>query len=1040
MQRMIEAVMRRSILVVIAVLLILGWGAVSAYQMERDYLPPINNTTLMISVRADNYQADQVKESIAGIIDQAIKNVNGLQSVETNSFNGGMLCSLSFPYQFDMEKAEGEVSQVLAGLNFPSGVQKPLVTRVSTSSFPIMQLSIVGQSPQVDENSLRTSLQNLAASQLKTVPGVAAIRITGGGQKGYAVTIRTKDLAKHGLTLDDVKQSLMSMNTDWPQGKMVSNQIMVPVRVSGWAPTLGDLKEIGIHGKDGSITPLAAVADVCPSLIDEQTVSRTDGKPSVVLDVLKQPSANITEVARQVHQRMQELRGELPNGVQLSVQFDQAADVQSSLRGLIREGLWGCLFSMLSVLLFLRNVRSTVLIALSLPICLLAAAAVLKEMGISLNILTVSGLVVAMGRVVDDSIVIIDNIHRKIEASDVGEARFYRLGAAVEEMMPAIISSTATTICVFLPITLVGGLVQASFSVFAWAVVIALIVSLLVSLFVVPVFAQLWWGQKLQGSSKMVLEPYVRRVLHWAIFQRKWVVGLSIVIFAGTLVLAAFLPVNVLPASGPRTISIQVSLPEGSSPAAVNSEVKRVENLLKKEPQIETFSSSYGSSLIPHFDDVFDDGGGWIQSAMEANLSVKVKQNVDLNAYTAQLQNELRSFPSDAIFTVSNQNISGDDSQLKVVLSGADAQTLDHAARIIRSKLQLVPSLSAEGAENERAENSSYHLVLNRNKIKETGVKTEDILNRIQPYMSQGLRLDIAAGDHQDPIVLNTDLSAASRPGKDIFTLFGNETFQTKDGKTVKLQQLLSPAPGSTLPVYRERDGKPISVVTANITTPDVERVTKQAERVLTGVSLPKGVSYTIGGISQQEEQMIVDIAIALSISTLLVLFIVSTVFRGWKALVSVLVCIPLLLIGSVWGMVLFGKEWNLAAFIGLLMLVGIVVTNGIVLVDKIERNIKSGMLPKEAIMQGTLSRVRPVLMTAFTTILTLLPLASSNRADSVISQTLGIVVVGGMLSSTLISLVFIPILYDWMYKSPLAQPEKGVPVFERNRDIQTMP
>jgi hydrophobic/amphiphilic exporter-1 (mainly G- bacteria), HAE1 family len=356
----------------------------------------------------------------------------------------------------------------------------------------------------------------------------------------------------------------------------------------------------------------------------------------------------------------------------------------------------------------------------------------------------------------------------------------------------------------------------------------------------------------------------------------------------------------------------------------------------------------------------------------------------------------------------------------------------------IGSKLQLVPDLNVEGAENEREENSSYHLVLNRDKIKETGVKTEDIISRIQPYLSQGVRLDAALGDQHFPFIMNTDVrSAASQPGKDMFALLGNETFRTKEGKTTKLQQPLSPASVSTLSVYRERDGKPISIVTANITTPDVEKATKQSERVLEGVSLPKGVSYSIGGISQQMEQMIVDMAIALSISTLLVLFIVSTVFRGWKAPVSVLVCIPLLLIGSVWGMVLFGMEWNLAAFIGVLMLVGIVVTNGIVPVDKIERNIRSGMMPKEAILQGTLSRVRPVLMTAFTTILTLLPLALSSRTDSVISQTLGIVVVGGMLSSTLISLLFIPILYDWLYKSSFSQGVKRVPVLNRTRILR---
>ncbi|NHW35587.1 efflux RND transporter permease subunit [Paenibacillus aceris] len=1016
MQPMIEAVMKRSFLVVVSILLILGWGGMSAYKMEHDYLPPINNSTLMISVRADNYQAAQVKASLAGVMEQAVSNMNGLESVETSSFNGGLLCSLYFPFQYDMDKAEDEVTQAMSGLTFPSGVDKPLVTRVSTSSFPMMRISLAGQSDQTDENGLRTSLQKELVNQLKSVPGVSEIRVTGGGNNGFAVTIRMKDLEKMGFTLDDVKRSLASSGTDFPQGKIVSSQMTIPVRVTGWGVSAQDLGETRIQGSDGKTIPLSAVAEVSPSMVDLQTISRMDGKPSVILDVLKSPSSNITDVSKRVHQRIHELQGTLPSGIQLSIPFDHAEDIQASLKGLIREGLLGCLFSMLSVLLFLRNVRATVLIAISLPICLLATTALLKGMGISLNILTVSGLVVAMGRVVDDSIVIVDNMYRRIQESD-RKVYLHHLAGAVREMLPAIVSSTATTIVVFLPILLVGGIVQSSFASFAWTVVIALIVSLLVSIVVIPALAHLWWKDFRMNAR--TAEPLVNRILQWAFPRKKWVVGLVVVIFIGTIAQAIFLPVNFLPASGPGAISIKVALPEKSSGQAVDIEVKRVEDLLKSDPQIATFSATIGSSFIPMFDDVFDEGGGWIQSSKEANLIANLEANANLDTVVTELNKKLWNLDSAARFTVTNRNIAGDDSLLKIVITGASANELDTVALKIRNKLAFVPGLSVEGAENDTESGPAYHLALNEDQIKRNGIKVEDILNRIQPYVSQGTRIYTAVGDQRIPLIINTDLDTTSKQsGKDVLALLSGETFQSKDGHTISLKQLTSLAPNNELSVYRDRDGQPFAVVTANIVSNDVEKVTSQTQSLLEELTLPRGVSYSFGGISGQVQQMIMEMAIALSISVILVLLIVSTVFRGWKAPLSVLVCIPLSVIGSVWGLVVFGMQWNLAAFIGILMLVGIVVTNGIVLVDKIERNMASGMIPEEAILQGTMSRVRPILMTAFTTILTLLPLALSSRTDTVISQTLGVVVVGGMLSSTFISLIVIPVIYKWMHKN----------------------
>jgi multidrug efflux pump subunit AcrB len=1032
LRRLIEASMNRTILIITCIVIILVWGAISAYQMQRDYLPPINNPTLLVTVHAQDFQAGQIKAAVLGPIEQSVQKVNGLETLETNSFDGGLMISLNFPMNYDMSRAESDVANVLDRVSLPVGVDKPSLTRISTSSFPIMRLSLTSPSGKVDENTLRTTVQAQVTHELKGLPGVSDVRVTGSGISGYVLSIRMADLRKNGLTLDNVKQSLAGIQSTWVQGKITNSQVSIPLQAAGWTLNEKDLNQLPVRSADGHTVSLSDIADLSKSMLDLHTVSRTDGSASVVFDVLKTPSSNITEVSKKISTRIQDIPGIQSGDIRLSVLFDQGEKVTSALNGLLKEGLLGCLLSMICVFLFFRNIRSTALIALSLPICLMATTGLLKAMGISLNILTVSGLIVAMGRVIDDTIVILDNIYRKTHELRA-KVTSVLLAEAVREMIPAIVSSTATTIAVYIPIAVIGGMISAAFSGFAWSVVIALLTSLLVAMFVVPTLYHVWHRGRTDDSA-VSIEPVSHRVLSWA-FQRKRRISVAFsLVFLIAATGAFFLPVNFLPAARSGQINVQLEFPEGTSLTQVDATVKRMEQTLKSNANITTFSSVLGSSFTPQFDDVFDAGGGWIQSDNVANIAVSINKSSDIKSVMVMLEQQLANLSGSAICTVTNQNISGDDSQMKINLSGADALTLDQTAKIIRSKLQVVQGLSVAGSANDKEGPPRFQISINRAVLEQTGVPAGEVYNRIRTYLSEGTRMDVKPGNQESiPFAIHTDLltkignsSATTDPRTEILTLLGKETFKGKDGRDIRMDELASLSPGNGPTVIREREGRPFTVVTANITSRDVEKVTGQVKETIDHLVLPSGVQYSINGISAQVNQMMLEMGLALSVSTVLVLFILSIVFRGWRAPLTVLFCIPLAFIGSIIGMLLSGGEWNLASLVGLLMLSGIVATNGIVLVDKIERNLASGMIPNEAILQGTASRVRPVLMTAVTTILTLFPLCFSGSSDTVVSQSLGIVVVCGMISSTAISLLAIPILYEWMHSHRPLKVGKG--------------
>ena len=1022
MKRLIDATLKRSILIVTFIALLLVWGGMSAWQIQRDYLPPLNNSTLNITVRADHYQAGDIKAAIANPIQQAVSVVDGLEDVETNSFNGGCLISLNFPMTYDMVTAEAQVTRVIEGVSLPSDVQKPLVTRLSTDSLPIMRMVLMSSSQDITENTLRTSIQSDVVAALKTVPGVKNVVVTGGGSSGYAVTIRMADLKRAGLSLDDIKQSLEENYTTELEGTVSNQQVSIPVQVSGWETNAQDLSQLKIHRQDGKSIPLSNVATISNSIVNQQTISRTNEVPSVIIDVMKTPSTNITDLTERINSKLKEIPEIKNKDAKLAILLDQGKQVNSSLQGLIKEGLLGCLFSMISVFLFFRKVRSTLLIAISLPICLLVTTGILKTVGISLNILTASGLIVAMGRVVDDSIVILDNMNRKVQEGKEKSGIQY-LSMAVSEMIPAIVSSTATTVAVYVPIALIGGMVSSAFSGFSWSVVIALVISLFVSILVVPAFYNYFW----KGQPRSVedhLEPISQKIFNWGFKRKKWVVITTALLFLLSAAGAAFLPVNFLPSTNPKgQIGVQVEMPQTTSLSEVDAEAKRVEGLLKNNQKVEVFSAGLGSSFTPQSDDVFDEGGGWIQKPNVANLAVTIKPGTVINDFILQLQEQLDSLSSKAIYTVTNQNLAGDDSQLKINLTGSDSHTLEYVAGTIANQLQVIPGLAVEGLVDQEDQVSQYKITLNRKSIELNGIKLKDVLNRIQLYTAEGSNGSISIDQKQYPIEFHSDIASRASGNtignnlSQLFTLMGKETFLNNKGKEIKLSQLATLSPSADPSVFQEKDGKPFAVVTANITSNDISKVTKHVETTLRNIPMPEHVKYSFAGAPEQVNEMIYEMAIALSFSILLVLIIISTVFRGWKAPLSVLMCIPLSFTGSVIGLFICGKQWNLAALVGLLMLTGIVVTNGIVLVDKIERNIKRGMEAEEAILKGTLSRVRPILTTAVTTILTLIPLALSSSTDTVISQTLGIVVVGGLISSTISSLLLIPIVYQWLHR-----------------------
>ncbi|MGE6257005.1 efflux RND transporter permease subunit [Heyndrickxia sporothermodurans] len=1013
MEKLISTLKQRLMLLTVIILLIFVWGFYSASQLKKEYLPQINNSTLMITMKTSGLIDETKKEQLMKEMVRNLKEVESLQTIESTIYPQGLFLSLTFPQNIKMDEAEKNVKSSLQMLDLPLDASKPEISRIDSNAFPFLQISLTSKTGKDVEAMNAENIQK----QLEQISGMKKIESKGNGKTGYVVTLNNNKLLSYGLTFDDVKTVMENNAAEWPQGKIQTKNLQLLLNVEGSPQDQIQLENIILKKENGNPILLKDVADIQKSFIQVETIARTNAKPSVLLNLYKTQASDITKMSEKVQTELKQIQKSNPD-ININVLTDQGEAVSHAINGLWKEGALGALFSVLCVFIFFREWRSTLAILFTLPICFLATVSILQWMGVTLNLLTASGLIVSMGRVVDDSIVVLDNMYRKIEQN--GKYSLSVLSSAVKEMIPAVVSSTLTTIAVYLPLTMTGTMIGDAFFGFAWAVTISLLCSLLFSLIVLPPYAAYTWERRYTPNAPKT-EQWFKPILERLWKKRKMLFTGLCVALVLSLVGSFFIPLNVLPRSHAKDLNIQIESEEGSTIEQMNSEVRELESLLAKHKDIQSFTSSIGSSFTPTFDDVFDQAGGWIEQPNVANVYVTPKQGVNMDDLMAKINDDMKRLSTKAIYTVSNQQIAGDDSRVRLILSGGDQNELMKAANVVKNKMQTIKGLQIYG-EGEQGEQVRFTVELDEEKISNLGLDKEIILAKVAALLDKQENLQIINTGSMIPVQLHkpSDVSLTysqgSDPSNELLLQIGRLSFKNNNGKKIYLYDIakLNVNKNTTI---SEKNGEQIAIITGNILTEDIGGVTKQMKEMINKLDLPKGVYVQFGGIPEQVQQMIWSISFAGVISILFVLLIITSVFKGIRGPIAVLSSLPFALIGSVVFLFIFRQSWNLGALAGLVMLIGIVVTNGIVLVDRMERLRRKGKDLYTVVIQGTASRIRPVLMTAATTVFTLLPLAFSGQSDTLISQSLGLVVVGGLITSTLTSLLVIPVLYYWMWK-----------------------
>jgi multidrug efflux pump subunit AcrB len=1170
-------------------LAIIVFGVLATLNLKQELLPSIQVPTAIVTARYPGVSPQIVADDVSTPLERALTGVSGVTKVESTSTNGLATITVEWEYGLDADTVVGDIRNAVDGIapTLPDQVETEVITG-STDDIPVLLLAVASDAP-LDEAGRQ--VENVAVPELSGIDGVRSVTVTGLETTQLLVTLRPPDLRKHDVTAQAVTQTVQGQATITPAGSSFDRDLELAVEVGTSTNTVQQFQALQVPTPDGPVA-LSAVADVKVDSIESTSIARADGRPALSVAVLKDTDADAVEISHSVRARIASLEQTLGNNTTITVIFDQAPLIEQSIEDLAVEGLLGLTFAVLVILGFLFSVRATLVTAISIPLSLLIAMIGLQLAEYSLNIFTLAALTVAVGRVVDDSIVVVENIKRR--ATGHPTLTTGDILASVKEVASAVTASTLTTVTVFAPVAIVSGVVGELFRPFAITVAVALGASLLVSMTIVPVLAY-WFlraGRNQQPAAQTAgegdaapadaethtaEETKVTRlqrgylpILHFGLRQPFITLGAALVVFIATLGAATFLKTDFLGSvTDQTTLAIQQKLPPGTRLSATSAAAEQVESILQADPQVKSYLTTIGGSLVP----------GAPRDTNTAEFTVLLVEGARADALRPQLQQKMTELDAGEI-TVTMTNNEGTSNDLTVTISSENTTDLQTGAKRIEQELETIPGLG-EISSNLEEQRKLLRVNVDKRKAASLGFTQAEVGQAVSSALRgtpvgavtiEGEQRDIvvrgeAADDPSPSDIGNIELpvsqlqqqkaqdKAADQLAdkqkaladeqqrqaeeatadqkaslRDQRTTLENNRVDTVDELSKTRRQLADsrrqlarlranpPQTNPTVPpvpvtadalaqqqwqqqvaqqtaavtqteqgieqiqasieqldksitqVNKQLDSvdeqarkaeeqrkkqeklqdeqkaladvraKPVKVkdvakvqavlapttvtqiegtpsvtITATPEAADLGALTATIQSRLDAITdLPPGVTATLGGAAENQREAFTQLGLAMLVAIALVFMIMVGTFRSLVQPLILMVSIPFAATGAVAGLLITDTPLGVPAMVGLLMLIGIVVTNAIVLIDLINQYRGRGEDLRSAIIDGARLRLRPIIMTACATIFALIPMALGlTGGGAFISGPLAIVVIGGLVSSTVLTLLLVPVLYS---------------------------
>lgn len=1003
---------RRPVATSMVYLILIVVGLVSFLQLPVDLLPSVEFTQLTVRVRYPNVGPAEIEQIITDPIENAVSGLPNLERVVSQSEEGSSRVRLEFARGTNIDEAANDLRAALDRLRdqMPVEAEPPEILKLDLDRIEVISMAATSTH---DLETLTLMLERDMARRFEQIPGVGSIETRGGVYREIRVELRRDRLAAAGLTALDVREAIGRENVTLPGGNVKSGFADLYVRAKGEYASVDDIGRTVVASVNGFPIRVRDVATVTDGQEEVNYLSEINGVPSVTLGIQKQSGANTVEVARLIREEVERINAERDD-IHFSIFSDQSEFIQQSIDNVRSSGLWGSLLAVVVLYLFLRNRSSTAIIALSIPISVIATFGLLYFGGMTLNQMTFGGLALGVGLIVDNGIVVLESIVRKRE--EEGKSRFDSAEHGTKDVAGAIVASTLTTCVIFVPVVFTQTTSGALFQALALVVVFALGCSLFVALTLVPVFASryLTGREANQRSGRMVrLERWYTGLLHDSIRHRKRVFAVTGGLLALALLLFPIIPVELAPQSDADEIDVEIEMAQGTNIAVVREYVGELETLTR---------AALDPTDIQYF--TVESRGG------DAELELKLAPGSERKVSASEVADKIRAAVDGkvpgALVSVDAQPglwilrrifSSGGEDEIEIELRGWDLEKADVVAAQIRDRMEKVNGIR-DVRLSRREGRPEDRIVFDRARIAELGLTVGEVARIVQANVG-GLRAgEFREGGEEYPIVVR--LRPEDRlTGDDL----RNISLRTPAGAIVPLSAVVSRERGRG-PVEIDRvDSQRVTFISASLDDGvALGDAVARIREAIGDVALPADFGVRFGGLYEEQQRARRDFIISIILALALVYMLMAAQFERFVDPLIVMLSVPVALIGVVPALLLTGTTLNLQSVMGLVMLIGIVVNNAIVLVDAINLlRRERKMAVNDAVIEAGRLRLRPILMTATTTVLGLLPLALGIGTGAEIQAALARVVIGGLLASTLVTLILIPVTYTtvtgWMVR-----------------------
>jgi len=1003
--------------------MVLLLGTISLLRLPIDLMPDISYPTLSISCSYENAGPEEIEELITRPIEQAVSAVPGVEELTSVSVEGQGTVRVTFAWGTDLDAAANDIRDRLDRIidHLPEDSERPTLRKFDLASFPIL---ILGASSNLDPVKTRRIIEDQVQYRLERVPGVAAVNVRGGLEREIHVALDPAKINALAIPLESIIARIREGNVNIPAGTIEKGNFEITIRTPGEYTNLKQLQDTVIAVRQGAPIQLREIALVEDSWTKITRIVRVDGVPGMWMSINKQSGKNTVEVARGALAELERINRDIPQ-IKIIPIIDTSDYIQRSITNVGTSAIYGGMLAIVVLLLFLRNFRSTIVIATAIPVSIIATFALLYFGNFTLNIMTLGGLALGIGMLVDNAIVVLENIFRMRESGDPLEKAAVN---GVEEVTAAVIASTLTTMVVFLPLIFVRGMSGVMFKQLSIVVSFALLCSLAVALTLVPMlsarilpaaatddkFRHTFRGRVFEMSGRFfkTMENGYKKFLHFALANRPFVVVIAVLMLTASLMLTPYIGVELMPSTDEGEVRVETEMQVGTRLNLLDEKMKVIEKIVYESvPEISNTVTTVGGSRWR--------GQGGHTGQVRISLKPQSQRIRSSEQISDDLRRKLSAIPGIIVRTRAGQGLfllrmgtSGAD-RVQVEVRGHDLEMADKLAEQVKEIVESVEGIT--DARISRESGSPEELILiDRQKAADMHLTVSKIANALQTIIS-GTRAGYyrEAGDEFTILVKLRD--AEQMDLRDILDL----TITNSDGEPVVLRNVVNVGPRQGPVIIERKDQERLVNVTADISGRDMGSVLAELSDLLRNVPVPPEFSITFGGDYEEQQKSFHELLLSCILAIILVYMVMACQYESLRDPFVVMFSVPLAGIGVIVMLFLTKTTFNVQSFIGCIMLEGIVVNNAILLVDHTNMlRRKAGMALREAIEEAGRRRLRPILMTATTTIIGLIPLALGLGEGGEAQAPMARAVIGGLLSSTLITLVFVPVVYSIFERS----------------------